>query len=275
MVHESCIFNPDMQLFDAHCHLQDERLVPHLEAAMARATRAGVAGLMCCGSSEADWPLLPDIARRFPAVRLSFGLHPWYTGFRSGNWLATLRALLADHPSGVGEIGLDHALDKATFSDQEEVFLAQIHLANELQRPVSMHCRRAWGRLMELLDEKGWPACGFVMHSYSGSRELVEPLVRRGAFFSFSGAVTFEQNSRGREALIAVPVDRLLIETDAPDLSPSLPADATILRTPEGKPVNEPAHLLHILGTAAQIRGVTAASLAAQSWNNAVALFKA
>ncbi len=262
-----------MQLFDAHCHLQDDRLFPHLDAAMERAQEAGVTGLMCCGSGEADWPLLPEIARRFPGVRLSFGLHPWYIGERSESWLDTLKTLLTSTPSSVGEIGLDHALDKTTFSDQEAVFLAQIHLANELERPVSIHCRRAWGRLMELLDGKGWPAAGFVLHSYSGSADLIQPLARRGAFFSFSGAITFEQNRKGREAAALVPLDRLLIETDAPDLPPSLPSGAELLHDASGKAINEPAHLTRILSTVAELRGTDSESIAAITTENAMSLW--
>jgi TatD DNase family protein len=257
-----------MKLFDAHCHLQDARLLPHLDAAMLRASSAGITGLMCCGSCEADWSLLPDIARRFPQVRLSFGLHPWYIGERTAGWMDTLKTFLASTPSAVGEIGLDHALDKTTFADQEAVFLTQIHLANELERPVTIHCRRAWGRLMELLDEKGWPAFGFVLHSYSGSSELVQPLVRRGAFFSFSGAITFGRNIHGREAAAAVPQDRLLIETDAPDLTPNLPASTPFISGPRGL-INEPIHLMEILKTAAVIRNVSDQELAEITTRNA------
>lgn len=262
-----------MPLFDAHCHLQDERLFPHLDAAMKRATMAGITGLMCCGSCEEDWPLLPAISRRFPHVRLSFGLHPWYIGKRSEGWLDTLKAQLTATPSDVGEIGLDHALAKDTFADQEAVFLAQIHLADELKRPVTIHCRRAWGHMMELLDAKGWPAYGFVLHSYSGSPELVQPLVRRGAFFSFSGAITFEQNRKGREAVAAVPLDRLLLETDAPDLMPDQPQDAPAISSPDGKPVNEPAYLLVVAQAIANLRCLTMDEVAAITHKNATDLF--
>ena len=264
-----------MNLLDAHCHLQDERLSSNLNEAMKRAEQTGVTNLMCCGSSEEDWHSLPDIARRFPAVRLSFGLHPWYVADRTPGWLDTLTTALNATPSAVGEIGLDHALDKSTFVDQESVFLAQIRLADELQRPVSIHCRRAWGRLMELLDEKGWPACGFMLHSYSGSADLVPPLVRRGAFFSFSGAITFEQNRRGREAVAAVPDDRLLIETDAPDLAPDLPPDAKTLYDAAGKPVNEPAHLVYVARTVAALRGMDVESVADMTTENAATLWGA
>ncbi len=263
-----------MNLFDAHCHLQDARLAPHLDDAMERAAQAGVTGLMCCGSREQDWPLLQDLTRRFPGVQLSFGLHPWYSGSRNEGWLDTLKTFLEDTSSAVGEIGLDHALDKATFADQETVLLAQIHLANELHRPVTFHCRQAWGRLLELLDETGWPAHGFALHSYSGSVDLVQPLIRRGAFFSFSGAITFEQNRKGRDAVAAVPLDCLLIETDAPDLPPFLPPGAGCLRDLNGKVINEPTHLTEVLKTVAQIKSIPELELAKTTVSNAHSLWQ-
>jgi len=262
-----------MPLFDAHCHLQDARLFPYLGEAMKRASSVGIARLMCCGSCEEDWPLLSEIARRFPQVLLSFGLHPWYVGKCSAAWMDTLKNYLTSTPSAVGEIGLDHALDRTTFADQEAAFLAQLHLANELGCPVSLHCRRAWGRLMELLDAKGWPAHGFVLHSYSGSNELVTPLVRRGAFFSFSGAITFEHNFKGREAMATVPLDRLLIETDAPDLFPSQKPNTVELQNKDGNPVNEPANLLPVAQTVAQLRGLTIEEVASITFKNATDLW--
>ena len=262
-----------MPLFDSHCHLQDERLLPHLDAAMARAAAAGVAGLMCCGSCEKDWRLLAGISRRFPHFRLSFGLHPWYVGERSTNWLDTLKAHLSTTPAAIGEIRLDHALDKTTFADQESVFLAQIHLANELERPVSIHCRRAWGQLMELLDTKGWPAFGFIIHSYSGSSDLVAPLARRGAYFSFSGAITSDRNVHGRAALKAVPLDRLLIETDAPDLFPNQPPVLPHFLSNAGKPLNEPANLLIVAKEISTLRGLTFEEISAMTCENSQILF--
>ena len=262
-----------MQLFDAHCHLQDDRLLPHLDTVMERAATRGVAGMMCCGSSEADWPQVQALAQRFTAVRTSFGLHPWYVGERSPEWLGRLRECLKGTPSAVGEIGLDHALEKSTYAAQETVFLAQLDLARELHRPISFHCRRAWGRMMELLEERGWPAQGFMFHSYSGSAELVASLSRRGAFFSFSGSITFDAHIHGREALSAVPLDRLLIETDSPDIPPSLPLSLFPLQTGDGKPINEPAHLPHVLHTVAKLKGMTVENLADVTWNNAVALW--
>jgi TatD DNase family protein len=217
--------------------------------------------------------MLPDLARRFPQIHLSFGLHPWYIGTRTANWLDTLRALLQTTHAAVGEIGLDHALDPQTFADQEAVLLAQIHLANELERPVTLHCRRAWGRLMDLLDSAGWPANGLMLHSYSGSADLIQPLSRRGAYFSFSGSITFARNRKCREALAATPPDRLLLETDAPDLMPDIPTEQSGSTPPRSRQINEPANLAVVLSTAAKLKGMTESDLAEITRMNAETLF--
>ncbi len=258
--------HPLPRLFDAHCHLQDERLTPGLDAFMERAAAAGVSGFLCCGSRESDWEDVQRIARRFPGVHMAFGLHPWYARERTADWLRALRRRLGETPAAVGEIGLDHALAKDTFAAQEEVFLAQLSVAAELGRPVSVHCRRAWGRMMELLDTHGWPPNGILFHSYSGGRELVAPLARRGAFFSFSGAITHGNNIRGRDAVPAVPADRLLMETDAPDLMPALSAGGA---PAPGHGVNEPANLVHVANAIASLRNWSPSQTAALTTRNA------
>ncbi len=260
-------------LFDAHCHLQDERLARDLDAVMERAVAAGVTACMCCGTCESDWDEIRMLARRFPGIRISFGLHPWHASHRTKDWLESLRALLREYPAAVGEIGLDHALGKETFEDQEQVFLTQLSLAAELRRPVSVHCRRAWGRMLELLDHRGWPPNGILFHSYSGGPELVTPLVRRGAFFSFSGAITHEKNVRGRAAVPVVPADRIVAETDAPDLMPCL-ADKhpDRFRLPHSD-INEPAHLVHVVEAIATLRNWTPVQAAAVTTGNAERFF--
>jgi len=258
-----------MQLFDAHCHLQDEKLAGDLAGVMARAAAAGVAGAMCCGSAEGDWPATLAVAEKYPHVQISLGLHPWYFGERRPGWLDRLRALVVAYPrAGVGEIGLDHALENADLVVQEQVFLDQFALSIELCRPASLHCPRAFGRLLELLPRFPQHPAGFVIHSFSGAAELIAPLAKFGAFFSFSGSITRSGNRRGHAALRTVPADRLLLETDSPDLMPVIAGHG-----PEGP--NEPANLVHVLRAAADLRGVPEADLAAQTWANARRLFQA
>jgi TatD DNase family protein len=127
---------------------------------------------------------------------------------------------------------------------------------------------------MELLDHHGWPPDGIVLHSYSGGRDLVPALARRGAFFSFSGAITHDLNRRGREAVAVVPADRLLIETDAPDIPAALPDGTVALRDTNGRILSEPAHLVQVAATVAALRGMTPAKAAALTTRNAWQVFR-
>lgn len=256
-----------MQFFDAHCHLQDERLRASLPQVMARAAAAGVGLLSCCGSSTGDWADVRRISRKYPGVLPSLGLHPWYIAGRPADWADRLRAELDAGASGIGEIGLDHAIEPRQDADQESVFLQQLRIARERSLPVTIHCRRAWGRLIELLEGFGCLPGGFVIHSYSGSHELVPRIVELGGYLSFSGSITRTSNTRGRRAITAVPADRLLLETDAPDIPPDTGAEPV--------EVNEPANLVHVVRAAAYLRGVPEGEIAAVTRRNAGALFRA
>jgi len=262
-----------MRLFDSHAHLQDSRLRDRTDEILARAGQAGVARIVCCGAREADWPDVQALARGHAQLVPAYGLHPWYLRERTTAWAAALRDLLeADPAAAVGEIGLDHAIDGRDDADQAAVLLAHLELARRLGRPASVHCRRAWSALLDALDRAGGLPAGFVVHSYSGSRELIGPLAARGGHFSFSGSITYPRNRRGRLAAEAVPPDRLLIETDAPDLLPRPAAEAAGAAGGEPPP-NEPAHLAHVLLALAEIRRAAPEPLAEQIWKNAARVF--
>src|SRR5206468_3835534 len=115
------------------------------------------------------------------------------------------------------EIGLDRWIENYDLPLQEEMFVWQLRLAAERNLPVSIHCLQAWGKLLELLQKEPRPACGFVLHSYGGPREMIPPLMKLGAYFSLPGYFAHERKQKQRETFQAVPLDRLLIETDAPD----------------------------------------------------------
>jgi len=250
--------------FDSHCHLQDERLRPTLDKCIERARNAGVAQMLCCGSEEADWEQVLTLSREYPFIISAAGVHPWYASRRSSSWRDTLTSLLRDNPRcAVGEIGLDHALHPRNDDEQLIVFKEQMQLACELNRPVSVHCRKAWGSLLSLLREgMPIPEKGMVIHSYSGSVELLTELSSYGISFSFSGAVTYVKNARVRRALAAVNSDRLLIETDSPDIAPHL-----------HNGYNEPSTLPLIAAEVARIRGVTIEKIAAGTTANALAIY--
>ncbi|MBP7828308.1 MAG: RluA family pseudouridine synthase [Kiritimatiellae bacterium] len=252
---------------DAHCHLQDERLAPDLDGVLARARAAGIERMICCGSTESDWPRVAELAGRHADLVPAFGLHPWYLRERSAQWIENLERLLIEHPgAGVGEIGLDHAIPDRNDAEQEEVFLAQLQLARRLGRPVWIHSRRAWGRLPDLLREFGRHEPGLVLHSYSGPAELMGQLAELNAYFSFSGTITRSNNRRGREAAARAPAERLLIETDAPDLPPVIRAADGSAHVPA---LSEPAHLVYVAGALAEIRGWTLEETARVTLENA------
>ncbi len=231
-----------MRLYDAHNHLQDDRFSGREEIAAA-ATRVGVARMVVNGSCEEDWPAVAQLAREIPSVLPSFGYHPWYLHERTDNWKQTLTRALEAVPSAVGEIGLDRWKPDLPYDGQEEAFVWQLRLAAERNVAASIHCLQAWGRLHELLRENPRPACGFLLHSYGGSMEMVEPLAKLGAFFSFPGYFIHERKTRQREAFRHVPLDRLLIETDAPDQLPPESHIRVAMNDRSGKPLNHPANL--------------------------------
>lgn len=250
--------------FDAHCHLQDERLLAAREAVISRAVNAGVKALSCCGTSEKDWAQVRELAGAHESVRPSFGLHPWYVASRTEQWVDALVSYLKEKPRAcIGEIGLDHALDESTFADQEAVFRKQLAIAAEYKRPVTIHCRRAFGRLVELLRLHGGVFQGGIVHSYSGPAELVKDIENFGLSISFSGSITFSKNKRARNALLAVSPSRLCIETDSPDLKP-------YQGTGE---LNEPANVVLVAETVAELLGISKEDVAARTWNNACGIF--
>ena len=264
-----------LRLHDAHNHLQDGRLLLHREAILARLEEWGIVKMVVNGSCEEDWPEVLALARRSPRVVASFGYHPWYVKERSADWQARLLGYLDQVPSAIGEIGLDRWMEGYDSPQQEEAFVWQLRLAAERQLPVSIHCLRAWGRLLEILQAEPRPSCGFLLHSYGGSQEMIAPLAGLGAYFSFPGSFAHEGKTRHQESFRHVPPDRFLIETDAPDqgLPESLDqhplADATTAR-----PINHPANLGAVYSFVAGLLGEPIEVLAGRVETNFQRLFQ-
>jgi TatD DNase family protein len=264
-----------MRLYDAHNHLQDERFAGRQAELVAAAEREGLARMVVNGACEADWPQVRGLARRFPVVLPSFGYHPWYLAERTAEWLANLRRFLDDTPGAViGEIGLDRWKPDLAYEGQEEVFTAQLALAAERNLSASIHCLQAWGRLHELLRAGPRPARGFLLHSYGGPIELVAPLARLGAYFSFPGYFLHERKARQRETFKHVPPDRLLVETDAPDQLPPADRNPHPLTDPAtGRAINHPANLRAVYEGLAAFLGEPVGALSARCEENFHRLF--
>jgi TatD DNase family protein len=264
-----------LRLYDAHNHLQDARFASTIEALMSTARQEGVVRMVVNGSREEDWPGVLELARRYPEVLPSFGYHPWFVPKRTANWQPALVRYVEQVHSGVGEIGLDHWIKEVDLEQQEEVFIWQLRLAAERNLPVSIHCLKAWGRLLEILKAERRPRCGFVLHSFGGSKELIGPLAELGGYFSLPGYFAHERKARQRETFKHVPADRLLIETDAPEqLLPDALARYRLLDSGTGEALNHPANLAAVYQFAAELLRLPLEQLAERVEQNFCRLFR-
>jgi TatD DNase family protein len=258
---------------DAHNHLQDERFAKNRGEVVATAVGQGVTRMVVNGSCEEDWPLVRDLAKEFPQVLPSFGYHPWYLHERTPDWKERLAQFLEAAPSAVGEIGLDRWKPELPYEGQEEAFVWQLGVAAKRNLPASIHCMQAWGRMHDLLRDNPRPARGCLLHSYGGSKEMVGPLARLGAYFSFPGYFMHERKARQREAFRVVPLDRLLIETDAPDQLLPDAANRFPLNDAAGKAINHPANLAAVYEFVAKERRMALGSFGSQIEENFLRLF--
>lgn len=251
-----------LRLYDAHNHLQDDRLGAFVADFRTALQSEGLEKMVVNGACEQDWPNVLALAQCWPEVVPSFGYHPWYVTERSGNWQTRLVAFLDRVPSAVGEIGLDRWIRNADAKQQEEVFVWQWRLAHERNLPVSIHCLQAWGRLLEILQKEPAPNCGFLLHSFGGPKEMIPKLAELGAYFSLPGYFAHERKERQRETFRHVPRDRLLIETDAPDQLLPAQRERYPLSSPDGKPLNHPANIGAVYSFASELLGMDMSALA-------------
>lgn len=278
-----------MNLYDAHNHLQDEWLAPHLDRIAADLAAVGVAGAVVNGTTPDDWPAVAALAARFSWVVPSYGIHPWDCGNRPADWFAQLETRLAATPRArVGEIGLDRwmldrakpddsrltGLRRAPLDEQTEVFTQQLALAASRNLAASIHCIDAWGALLDTLRTAKIPARGFLLHAYAGPVEMIRPFADLGAYFSFNGAFLDAKRENQRLAFRSVPADRLLVETDAPAMplrshwrTHDLPA------RPDSTPVNHPANIAAVYAGLADYLGQPLTVLATQVEANFHRLF--
>lgn len=261
------------RLYDAHNHLQDDRFGGRQSELMADCVREGLVRVVVNGACEEDWSRVADLARQHPQVLPSFGYHPWYLHERTPRWRENLLHTLDQIPSAVGEIGLDRWKSGLPYDDQEEVFIAQLRIAAERNLPASIHCLQTWGRMLEILNAEPRPQRGFLLHSYGGPREMIESFAKLGAYFSLPGYYAHERKERQRETFKHVPMERLLIETDAPDQMLPDKMGRSLVELNSGKPINHPANIAAVYAFAAELRGVTLESLATTVENNFHQLF--
>ncbi len=257
-------------MIDSHCHLDGSAFDADRAAVLVRARAAGVSDIIVPGVEPEGWGRLFDLARSTPGVHAAVGIHPQaLPGIDpedDDRHLADLEALLGKGGAvAVGECGLDGPTEGAGASLDRQRAVLRAHLAIARRRglPVILHCLRTHDALREELERDGVPFGG-VLHSYSGSAEQVAPYARLGLHFSFAGPVTWPTARRPLAAVRAVPIGRLLVETDAPDQSPH----------PHRGDRNEPALLRLVLAAVASALGRPVDAVERATTASARALFR-
>lgn len=235
----------------------------NLDEAIARARAAGVRWILNPGVTWETMPRTQALAERYPNVFVAAGIHPhdaetWTPGSEERlRELARLPRVVA-----IGECGLDYYYDHSPRDQQIAAFRAQIRIARGLDLPLIIHTRDAEADTIRLLEEEG--ASHGVFHCFTGSKELAEAGLRLGFTISFSGVVTFKKSEALREVARMVPADRFLIETDAPYLAPP----------PHRGKRNEPAYVVKVAETLAEVRGQSLAEVAELATRNTIRLFR-
>ncbi len=239
-------------LIDAHNHLQDSRLDVHRDELLNQLNNINISAAIVNGTSEQDWALVQALAKLYPWVIPSYGIHPWEAHGRSIDWQNNLLNYLENQPNTlIGEIGLDKWIKDYNLEDQISVFETQLELAIDLNRPVTIHCLRAFGTLREILKSYSPLPIPFLLHSYSGPVEMVDSFTEMGAYFSLSGYFANPDKIQKLEVFKKVPQERLLIETDAPAMLPPENLQTNPLQSSQGMVVNSPANITSIYQWAA------------------------
>jgi TatD DNase family protein len=254
----------DVQLVDSHAHLTDTAFAGDLESVLERAQRAGVERILTLGTDVRSSRDAISLAEKYPGLYAAVGIHPEVVREASLGDLQTIREL-SFHPRvvAIGEIGLDYYWDKASASSQRTFFERQLELAAELNLPVSVHDREAHQDILGTLRKYRDQHTHGVLHAFSGDVRMAREAIDMGFLISFAGPITFLNARRAPELVPLVPLDRVLIETDSPYLSPH----------PLRGRRNEPAHVSRVAERIAALTGRGVDEVAETTTHNARALF--
>ena len=252
-----------MKLFDTHCHLDDEKFNEDREEAYHRMLDAGVKRCVCVGSDLPSSNRCVRLAQTHPGVYAAAGVHPHEAKDAPEDYLDQLRILLAqDRVTALGEIGLDYYYDLSPRDVQKRVMDQQIDLALEMDKPVIFHIRDAHGDMVDYFRKRKNLPRG-IIHCFSGSAETAREYLSMGFYISFAGPLTFKKAPHLWAAAQETPLDRLLVETDSPYLSPE----------PLRGRRNEPANVVWTLKKLAEIKGLPEAEMAQITWDNACRVY--
>ena len=255
-----------IELIDSHCHLTFDGLSDQVEAVLARARQVGVMRVLTIGTDVADARAAIALARQHDGVFTAVGVHPHEAGKAADADLEALDGMLAD-PAIVaaGEMGLDYHYDFSDRPSQQRIFAAQLEPARRHDLPVIIHCREAYPDTMRILESASMVDRPVVFHCFTGTAEEARDVLERGWWLSFTGIVTFKNAAELQAIARTYPADKLMVETDAPYLSP---APVRHVRP------NEPAFVRHTAEFLAELRGEPFDEFAKRSVANTERFFR-
>src|SRR5437870_742918 len=251
-------------LIDSHCHIDDPRFDADREAMIQRARDAGVWHFVTIGCDLETSRAAVALSQKHPFISATVGVHPHEVKHIQDNWYDELRALAKS--KGVvayGEIGLDYHYDHSPREVQRQRFREQVQLARELGLPIVIHTREAQEDTIAILQEEKACELGGVFHCFSGDAWLAKDALDLGFYLSFSGVITFQNATMLRDIVKTVPLDRILVETDSPYLTP----------VPHRGKRNEPAYVRHVAEKIAEIHGLSVKDVEEATTQNTKRLF--
>ncbi|HRX80377.1 MAG: TatD family hydrolase [Planctomycetaceae bacterium] len=255
-----------MRFFDTHCHLDDDDFDSDRDRVISRATQAGVETILAVGTTADSSSAVVALAARYPSVLAAVGIQPNYCAeAKSDDWTRVVELACAPRVVAIGETGLDRYWDHTPFDVQQDYFDRHIRLSQAKSLPFIVHLRDCEEDILEMLrDARARGPLQGVMHSYTGTAAGAAECIELGLYISFAGMVTYKKSDDLRAVAVTIPDDRILIETDAPYLSP---------HPKRGQRPNEPALVVHTAVCLAEVRGVSLKSLAELTTANACRLF--
>lgn len=254
-----------MPFVDSHCHINFPDLASDLPGVLQRMQDNEVDAALCVSVNLADYPQVLAIAEQHSNIYASVGVHPDYEDVEEPS--ATRLVELAHHPKviAIGETGLDYFRLKGDLEWQRERFRNHIRASRESGKPLIIHTREAAADTLRLMQEENAAEAGGVMHCFTENWDVAEAALEMGFYISFSGIVTFKNAKQIKEVAQRVPLDRILIETDAPYLAP----------VPYRGKLNQPAYVKHVAEEIATLRGITLAEVGERTTENFFRLFAA
>ncbi|MBQ9833232.1 MAG: TatD family hydrolase [Clostridia bacterium] len=254
-----------MRLFDTHAHLTDSRFDEDRDTLIPLIKAGGVERIVdvACDTDELAGTLA--LAEKYDFIYAAAGIHPHYAADATAEKFTQIEAAFQTNKKlvAVGEIGLDYHYDFAPRRTQCEWFSLQLDFAKRVNKPVILHIREAFGDCMDILRENRQGLKG-VMHCFSGSKEIALECVNMGLYIAFGGSVTFNNAKNLAQAAKVVPLDRLVIETDCPYMTP----------VPHRGKRNDPSYMIHTAQKLAEIKGITVEEVTEQTYLNALKLFE-